>query len=69
MKTARDKYATTKWESALWEVRGRAKVEAATAADVDLLLAYIKRIEAKLDEGDNQDMCGTEGWRHFCNVE
>lgn len=50
-------------------VRGRAAVDAARPDDVHCLLLYIDTLHGLLDEGDQDDAFGTEGWRHTLGIE
>jgi hypothetical protein len=53
----------------LGEIRGRASVNAASAEDIAALLQHIQELEDLLDEGDQDDAFGTEGWRHRAGAE
>jgi hypothetical protein len=50
-------------------IRGRTSVAMATQEDVAALLSHIKALEALLDEGDEDDAFGTEGWRHRLGID
>lgn len=52
------------WEARINVVRGKNLVGRATKTDVNMLLSYIEKLEAGLDEADTMDQFGTEGWRH-----
>jgi hypothetical protein len=45
-------------------IRGKALVGKASTSDVQTLLDYIDALESKLDEHDDVDFFGSEGWRH-----
>ncbi len=49
-------------------IRGKALAGAATKDDVMNILGHLLAVETKLDEGDYDDMLGTEGWRHWMGV-
>jgi len=51
------------------QIRGRAQIAKYTDEDVDVLLKIIDWFEAELDVADENDMFGTEGWKHFFGVE
>jgi hypothetical protein len=38
---------------------------AATPDQILSVFAHLDDLEYKLDEADNEDMLGTEGWRHW----
>ena len=38
-------------------------------SDVEKLLFYINYLETELDRCDEDDLLGTEGWRHYFGVE
>lgn len=50
-------------EKKLFEIRGKALVEAATTAEILSVFEYIDILEYLLDEADCDDTWGTEGWR------
>jgi len=50
-------------------VRGKNLVGKAQQADVNKLLEHIDALELFLDEGDQDDMFGSEGWRHRLGVD
>lgn len=50
-------------------IRGKHSVGAATKADVDKLIEHIDALEAFLDEHEQDDTFGTEGWRHAIGLE
>ena len=52
-------------ERRLNTIRGKNLVGAATQGDVNMLFAYIDLLEDKLDESDDNDTFGTEGWRRY----
>ncbi len=49
-------------------IRGKNLVNKATKEDIDKLFKYIDELEEFLDEGDSDDIFGTEGWRHRIGV-
>lgn len=50
-------------------IRGKNIVGHATKEDVLLLFEHIDALEGLLDEGDDDDAFGTEGWRHRIGIE
>ena len=50
-------------------IKGRSSAGAATQKDVTDLLGHIEELEELLDECDEQDACGTEGWRHRLGID
>ena len=50
-------------------IRGRSEECDITQLDADKLLAHIDALEALLDQGDEDDCFGTEGWRHAINID
>jgi hypothetical protein len=57
------------WGRELNIIRGKNLVGAATKEDIDTLFKYLDKIEFSLERADNDDLLGTEGWRHFCGVD
>ena len=51
------------------QIKGRASVEKTTHDDVLKLLGHIDALEDLLDEGDQDDAFGTEGWRHRAGID
>lgn len=45
-------------------IRGKNLVGNPTQEDIAKLFQHIDALEAFLNEGDNDDAYGTEGWRH-----
>ena len=45
-------------------IRGKASVGHATPQEILSVFSHYDLIEMKLDELDNDDAFGTEGWRH-----
>jgi len=45
-------------------IRGKNLVGATTKQDILTLFSHIDALEMLLDEGDENDAFGTEGWRH-----
>lgn len=56
------KYLT---EQELNIIRGKAIVGHATPEEILSVFGHLDAIEAKLDETQEDDFFGTEGWRHF----
>lgn len=50
-------------------IRGKNLVGQTTKEDVDLLFQHIDALEQLLDEGDENDAFGTEGWRHVADLD
>lgn len=50
-------------------IRGKNLVAAATRDDVNKLFAHIDALEAFLDDNDEDDVFGTEGWRHALGID
>jgi hypothetical protein len=50
-------------------VRGKNLVGKAEKADIAKLIEHIDALEMLLDEGDEDDMFGTEGWRHRLGID
>jgi hypothetical protein len=50
--------------STLNTIRGKALVGAATPDDILSVFGHLDVLEQKLDDADNNDTFGTEGWRH-----
>ncbi len=49
-------------------IRGKNLVGAATKDDIWLVFEHIDALEALLDEEEEQDSFGAEGWRHVLGV-
>lgn len=49
-------------------IRGKALVGHASVVELAQVFGHLDMIEMKLDEGDEDDQFGTEGWRHFFGV-
>lgn len=49
-------------------IRGKNLVGAATKSDVDKLFFHIDALEMLLEEIDEADFFGTEGWRHRLGI-
>ena len=56
-------------ESEINVIRGKWLVKQASQDDVKVLLDHITALENLLDEGDMEDMYGTEGWRHQLGID
>jgi hypothetical protein len=50
-------------------IRGKNLVGKATKADVNILLDHIDALEDFLDEHDQDDTFGTEGWRRRIGLD
>lgn len=50
-------------------IRGKNLVGKATKIDVDKLIEHIDALEMFLDEADDNDTFGTEGWRHAIGLD
>jgi len=50
-------------------IRGKVLVGHANRDEVLSVFAHLDAIENALDEGDDMDMFGTEGWRHWMGME
>jgi hypothetical protein len=46
-------------------IRGKAIVGHATRDEIISVFEHLDDLELKLDEADEHDMLGTEGWRHW----
>lgn len=53
----------------LFEIRGKALVGHATSEEILSVFGHLDEMESKLDEADEDDMLGTEGWRHWFGLE
>jgi hypothetical protein len=49
-------------------IRGKALVGHASAEEILSVFSHYDIIEAKLDEFDEEDTFGTEGWRHSFGI-
>lgn len=56
-------------DSVINTIRGKNLVARATKIDVDKLLEHIDELEAFLDDRDEDDVFGTEGWRHAIGLD
>ena len=52
-------------EKELNTIRGKAMVGHATPEEILSVFAHLDAMEMKLDETEEDDFFGTEGWRHF----
>ncbi len=50
-------------------IRGKALVGHATTDEILSVFGHIDFLESKLDEADEEDALGTEGWRHHFGME
>lgn len=48
-------------------LRGKASVGAASTAEIRQVFLHVDALEEKLDEVEQDDTFGTEGWRHAFN--
>lgn len=46
-------------------IRGKAIVGHATPEEILSIFSHLDSLESKLDETQEDDFFGTEGWRHF----
>lgn len=51
------------------EIRGKALVEHVTRDEVLSIFSHLDELESKLDELDEDDCFGTEGWRHNFGIK
>lgn len=49
-------------------IRGKAIVSHATKEEILQVFGHIDILEIRLDEADEDDALGTEGWRHFVRM-
>lgn len=56
-------------DSVVNTIRGKNFVGRATKEDVDKLIEHIDAIEVLLEECDEDDIFGTEGWRHRLGID
>lgn len=56
-------------EKELNTIRGKAMVGKASVKEILSVFYHLDDLEACLDEADEQDLLGTEGWRHFVGME
>jgi len=50
-------------------IRGKNIVGKASKEDIDRLFEYLDALEMLLDEADEEDTYGTEGWRHHLEID
>lgn len=50
-------------------VRGKNLVGKATKADIMKVFEHVDALESLLDEADENDTFGTEGWRHSLGLD
>lgn len=50
-------------------IRGKNLVGKATQDDVTALFEYVDKLEGLLDDADEYDTYGTQGWRYFAGCE
>lgn len=50
-------------------IRGKNLVGKADKSDVDKLIEHIDALEIFLDDNEQDDQFGTEGWRHAIGLE
>lgn len=58
-----------KTEAVINTIRGKWLVKKASQEDVEILLKQLDAYEALLDEADEGDVFGTEGWRHQLGID
>ena len=58
-----------KTESYYNQIRGKMLVNKCTQKELHDILAYMDAVEGLLDEADNDDCFGTEGWRHQIGLD
>lgn len=46
-------------------IRGKVLVDAATREELVAVFEHLDELEIKLDEADDMDLLGTEGWRRW----
>jgi len=56
-------------EKELDMIRGKMLVAAATQKELHDFLTYVATLEGLLEEADNDDYFGTEGWRHRIGLQ
>lgn len=56
-------------EKTINTIRGKNLVGKAEKADVDKLIEHIDALEMFLDENEQDDQFGTEGWRHAIGLD
>jgi hypothetical protein len=49
-------------------IRGKASVEKATVEEIMQVFGHIDSLEVQLDEADNDDTFGPDGWRDYFGV-
>lgn len=49
-------------------IRGKAMVNAATVEEILSVFAHLDALEARLDEADEDDYLGPDGWRHWVGL-
>lgn len=62
-------YPKAQKDSALNIIRGKNLVDSTSQADVRRLFEHIDALELLLSEADQDDVFGTEGWRHRLGVD
>jgi hypothetical protein len=50
-------------------IRGKALVGAATPKEILSVFEHLDELESLLDEADGNDAFGTEGWRHYVDLD
>ena len=51
------------------KIRGRIEAGVFVQEEINLFLSYVSEMENLLDEGDEDDCFGTEGWRHRLGLD
>ena len=49
-------------------IRGKMSVGHASTAELQSVFGHLDMLEMALDKADEDDMLGTEGWRHFVGL-
>lgn len=50
-------------------LRGKAVVGHISTDEILSVFGHLDMLEDKLNEADEQDMLGTEGWRHWVGID
>lgn len=62
------KYPSMLTEQELNIIRGKVLAGAASQEEILAVFMHYDLVEIKLDEADNDDMLGTQGWRYFVGL-
>lgn len=49
-------------------IRGKALVGHASVKEIQSVFEHLDTLEMALNEADNDDLLGTEGWRHYVGL-